>query len=80
MSAPKWMRPADVAKHLGLSTRTVYAVVRAGHMRHARIGAGRSIVIAQEWADAYLEGIARGGRAHDDGRDSRSFLTTPQAS
>lgn len=67
MSAVHWLRPSDVAKHLGLSTRTVYAACRAGAMRHARIGRGRSIVIEQQWADDYLRSCARGGSAPEDG-------------
>jgi excisionase family DNA binding protein len=75
------MRPAEVAEHLGLSTRTVYAAVRSGAMRHARIGRGRSIVIEQAWADAYLHNLARGGTVRDDGeREPRSSEQAPMAS
>ena len=64
------MRPADVAKHLGLSTRTVYAACRSNLMRHARVGRGRSIVIEQQWADDYMQSCARGGPAPEDGARS----------
>lgn len=66
MSDVRWLRPIDVAKHLGLSTRTIYAACRTGVMRHARVGRGRSIVIEQQWADDYLRSCARGGAAVED--------------
>jgi excisionase family DNA binding protein len=51
----RWLKVRQAAEYAGgLSARTVYAAIKAGKLRAARIGAGRSIVVAQEWVDAWL--------------------------
>ncbi len=52
----RWLKVRQAAEHAGgLSQRTVYAAIRNGKLRAARIGAGRNLVTAAEWVDAWLE-------------------------
>jgi len=51
----RWLKVRGAAEHAGgLSQRTVYQAIKAGKLRAARIGAGRNLVTAEEWVDAWL--------------------------
>jgi excisionase family DNA binding protein len=48
------MKAPAAARYLGgISTKTVYAAVRRGELKAARIGAGRNLLFCEEWLDAY---------------------------
>jgi excisionase family DNA binding protein len=54
-SAPTtWLTVAEAAKHTQVSARTIYFAVRAGTLRHARVGGRRSLRFRPDWVDAWL--------------------------
>ena len=58
-----WLAPKEVAEIMGVDVRTVYALVRAGEIRHARISDSRKgqIRFRRIWIDRWIEDRARGG-------------------
>ncbi len=50
----KWMKAADACSYLGgISAKTLYAAVKRGDLRAARIGAGRNFLFCEAWLDEY---------------------------
>jgi len=51
-----WMK-VDAARRYagGVGRKTLYKAVACGHLRVARIGAGRSILFCEKWIDEWLE-------------------------
>jgi excisionase family DNA binding protein len=55
----RWMKAPQAAEYLGgISVKTIYAAVRAGRLKAARIGAGRNVLFCAEWLDAYAMSTA----------------------
>ena len=54
-----WMKAPPAAVYAGgISTKVLYAAVRNGDLRAARIGAGRNLPFSAMWLDGWLEGAA----------------------
>jgi excisionase family DNA binding protein len=53
-----WLVPAEAAARARVSTKTIYAAVRRGDLKAARVGGRRSIRILPEWVDAWLRATA----------------------
>ena len=63
-----WMKaPAAAVYAGGISTKVLYAAVRNGDLRAARIGAGRNLLFRAIWLDEWLEGTATTPRQRDTG-------------
>ena len=63
-----WMKaPAAAVYAGGISTKVLYAAVRNGDLRAARIGAGRNLLFRAIWLDEWLEGTAKTPRQRDTG-------------
>jgi hypothetical protein len=60
-----WMK-VDAARQYagGVGRKVLYKAVAAGHLKAARIGAGRSLLFSDMWIDEWLMATARqeGGR------------------
>jgi excisionase family DNA binding protein len=55
----EWIRVRDAAQYAGrMNQKTVYAAIRRGDLRVARIGAGRNMLTSREWVDEWLRGAA----------------------
>jgi excisionase family DNA binding protein len=55
----RWMKIAPACEYMGgISAKTLYAAVRKGECKAARIGAGRNLLFADAWLDAFLEQTA----------------------
>jgi hypothetical protein len=55
----KWMKVDEARAYCGgLSRGLLYRAVRSGQLRASRVGAGRSLMFADEWCDAYLRANA----------------------
>lgn len=54
----RWLKVADAAQEWvgGVNVKTLYAAIRAGHLRAARIGAGRNLLLCEEYIDEWLRG------------------------
>jgi excisionase family DNA binding protein len=60
-----WMKIDAACAYAGaVSRKTIYSAVRRGELRAARIGAGRNLLFASEWIDAYLRERAQVRDAH----------------
>lgn len=53
-----WLTADQAAKRARVGSKTVYAAVRAGQLRAARIGGRRSLRFLAGWVDAWLEATA----------------------
>ena len=58
LSSP-WLTVPEAAKRAQCGRKTIYAEVRAGRLRVARIGGGRNLRFHTEWVDAWLQGGTR---------------------
>ena len=57
-----WMKATQAAEYAGgVSVKVLYAAVRNGHLKAARIGAGRNLLFSATWVDAWLQGLAEQG-------------------
>jgi hypothetical protein len=56
----KWAKADYAAREWagGISTKTLYAAVRSGRLKAARIGAGRNLLFCEEWTTAWLKDSA----------------------
>ena len=60
------MKVGPACEYLGgISPKTLYAAVRVGECRAARIGAGRNLLFCEEWLDEYAKRSAETNRSHD---------------
>lgn len=52
----RWLKIEAAAQEWcgGISAKTMYAAVRAGKLRVARIGAGRNMLVSEEFCTAWL--------------------------
>jgi hypothetical protein len=61
-----WRKVKDQAKRAGnVNPKILYAAIRAGRLRAARVGAGRNFLVADEWLDQYLTAQSEALRAED---------------
>ena len=53
----KWARVAEAAKTWagGVNPKTIYKAIRAGDLKAARIGAGRNMLVCEEWVNEWLQ-------------------------
>lgn len=50
-----WMKVDEARRHAGgVSRQILYAAVRTGKLRAARVGHGRNLVFNAEWIDSWL--------------------------
>ena len=80
-SAPD-MSVSDVARYLGVTTRTVYTMVADGRLRAYKLG-DRIIRFRRDEVDAALTPIAKASDGHvfetkTDDRDESEFATAPR--
>ena len=54
-----WLTAADVAARARCGVKLVYSEIKRGQLRAARIGGRRQIVIHVDWADQWLESMAK---------------------
>ena len=56
-----WMKAQPACAYLGgISANTLYAAVKRGDLRAARIGAGRNFLFCTDWLDEYAVKCAVG--------------------
>jgi excisionase family DNA binding protein len=53
-----WLTAVEAAARLRINRKTLYAEVRAGRCRAARIGGRRNLRFLPEWLDDYLTSTA----------------------
>jgi hypothetical protein len=53
----QWLKAADAAREWcgGVHPKTLYAAVKAGKLKAARIGAGRNLLFSDVWIDEWLQ-------------------------
>ncbi len=57
-----WLKAKPAAAYAGdVDVKTLYAAVKAGDLKAARIGAGRNLLFCTEWIDAWLAASATQG-------------------
>jgi hypothetical protein len=51
-----WKKADEAARDWcgGVSAKTLYAAVKTGKLKAARIGAGRNLLFCEEWCDEWL--------------------------
>ena len=54
----EWLTPLASAQVAHVPVRIIYAAVRAGACRAARVGGKKQIRIKRAWLDAWLESLA----------------------
>jgi len=60
----KWMKAALAAAYAGgVSPKVLYAAVRGGQLRAARIGAGRNLLFSEQFIDEWLQQLAERAKA-----------------
>jgi hypothetical protein len=54
----QWKKVPDAAKEWagGISAKTMYAAIRSGKCKAARIGAGRNLLVCEVFVDEWLSG------------------------
>jgi excisionase family DNA binding protein len=63
----EWIRIKDAAQYAGrVNQKTIYAAIRRGDLRVARIGVGRNVLTSREWVDAWLSGTGDADRQLSD--------------
>jgi hypothetical protein len=52
----EWKKAPDAARDWagGISPKALYAAVKAGKLKAARIGAGRNLLFCEQWCDEWL--------------------------
>ena len=57
----RWMKVADAAREWagGVSAKTLYAAIKAGKLKAARIGAGRNVLLCEEFVSDWLKASVR---------------------
>lgn len=70
----RWLKVADAAKEWAghISTKTMYAAIRCGKLRAARIGAGRNVLVCEAFVDEWLTGSAQRGDAPREVQGARA--------
>ena len=49
-----WVKAGPACAYLGgISTKTLYAAVKRGDLKAARIGAGRNLLFCETWLDEF---------------------------
>jgi excisionase family DNA binding protein len=56
-----WKKADEAARDWagGVSAKVLYAAVKSGKLRAARIGAGRNLLFSEQWIDEWLTSSAR---------------------
>ncbi len=56
----RWLKVQDAATEWagGISSKTIYAAIRSGQLRAARIGAGRNVLLCEDYVEAWLRATA----------------------
>jgi excisionase family DNA binding protein len=56
-----WKKVPEAAKEWagGTSPKTLYAAIRAGRLKAARIGAGRNVLVCEQFVDEWLKASVR---------------------
>lgn len=57
----RWLKVSEAAQEWagGVNPKTVYAAIRAGKLKAARIGAGRNMLLCEQWVDEWLKESVR---------------------
>jgi excisionase family DNA binding protein len=57
----RWLKADEAAREWagGVSAKTLYAAIRRGNLKAARIGAGRNLLFCEQWVDEWLTASAR---------------------
>jgi excisionase family DNA binding protein len=52
----RWLKVPDAAREWagGVSAKTIYAAIKAGKLKAARIGAGRNVLLCEEHVTEWL--------------------------
>ena len=59
-----WMKiRGEATGYAHTSDKIIYAAIRRGELKAARIGAGRCVLTCEEWLDAWLVRQAKGQEA-----------------
>jgi excisionase family DNA binding protein len=54
--AVRWMKAEEACRYAGgISKKTLYGAIRAGHLQAGRIGAGRNVLVSDIAIDRWLE-------------------------
>jgi excisionase family DNA binding protein len=61
----RWLKVPEAAKEWagGVSPKTLYAAIRSGRLKAARIGAGRNVLLCEAFVDEWLQTSIRNERA-----------------
>lgn len=54
----RWLRAPEAARYANVSLKFLYAAVRAGDLKVARIGTGRNVRFCEDWIDEWLRRAA----------------------
>ena len=56
----RWLKVEAAAQEWagGLSPKTVYRAIRAGQLKAARVGAGRNVLLCEEFVEEWLRGVS----------------------
>jgi hypothetical protein len=57
----RWLKIPEAAKEWagGCNPKTLYAAARTGRLKVARIGAGRNMLVCEQFVDEWLKGSAK---------------------
>ena len=57
----RWLKVSAAATEWagGTSAKTLYAAIKAGKLRAARIGAGRNLLLCEQFVDEWLQESAK---------------------
>lgn len=57
----RWLKVPAAAKEWagGVNPKTLYTAIRAGHLKAARIGAGRNVLLCEAYVDDWLKNSIR---------------------
>lgn len=53
-----WLKAKAAAEYSNTSTKTIYAAVKTGQLKAARIGSGRNFVTSKGWVDEWLTALS----------------------
>jgi excisionase family DNA binding protein len=54
-----WLRIREASVYANVGRKLLYAAVRSGRLRAARLGGRREIRVRKEWIDSYVEEQSR---------------------
>ena len=63
-----WMKVTAAATYAGgLSKKTLYSAIQQGDLKAARIGAGRNVLLCEDFIDEWLRTRAEGQKNNREG-------------